>query len=340
MEKMTRNLNYNFIAVPTNLYFALDANLRNALTVLLQLSSFYCDKEGWFFRTNEDLQQDFRCGKTLTIACLESLFRYKILQVKSVGFTKKGKQRSVNFYRINFESFKDYEKFNIYTITKNPELQLDTVNYKAKDYKVTYTASTSTENEKLSPSDASNSDSGQLSMEKTENVTEGSKMPSNETVEPQAITDEQIQQLLNDNENECPLLESELKEAYGIYQQEDETVEPFYELDDILGNSNNIPTKKEEIVETASVVPTETNKIEVRNNNNSSTVDGETLKACYDLANRYCAMIIPSATKSVEMCNQACEYIRKMLEKGKILESDYKRLQSVIIAERFKKHPI
>ena len=74
-----RNINYSFIAVPTNLFFALDNNLRTALTVLLQLSSVFADQDGYFFRTNEDLQQDLKMGKNLTIAVLESLYQYNLL---------------------------------------------------------------------------------------------------------------------------------------------------------------------------------------------------------------------------------------------------------------------
>ena len=141
-NKELRTLNYNFIAVPTNLFIALDTNLRNALVVLLQLLSIYSDSNGYFFRTIADLQTDFKCGKNLTIAILESLYRYGLLQVKSVGFTKKNGTRKVNFYRVNVEKFKDFEQYNIYTITNNKELQLETINYKSKDFKVTYTAQT------------------------------------------------------------------------------------------------------------------------------------------------------------------------------------------------------
>lgn len=135
---------FSFIAVPTNLFYCLDLNLRNALTVLLQLSSVYADEEGFFFRTIEDLQKDFKMGKNLTIAVLETLYLNDLLQVKSVGF-RKGVRR-VNFYRVNIESFKEFEQFNLYTITNCEDLQINTVDYKAKGFKVTYTSSTDTAN--------------------------------------------------------------------------------------------------------------------------------------------------------------------------------------------------
>lgn len=123
--------NYNTITVPTNLYFALDNNLRNALVVLLSLSNRLSNKDGFFFRTNTDLQEDFKFGKNLTIAVIESLYQYGLLEVRTT-------HRQTNYYRINVEKFKEFEKENIYTITKNEELHLKTVDYKKKGFKVTY----------------------------------------------------------------------------------------------------------------------------------------------------------------------------------------------------------
>lgn len=174
----TRNLDYNFIAVPTNLFFALDNNLRTALTVLLQLSSVFADQDGFFFRTNEDLQQDLKMGKNLTIAVLESLYQYNLLEVKSVGFTKKNGKKQVNFFRVCTENFKDYEKYHIYTITKNEELHINTVDYKAKNFKVTYTADTAQNDETaiLAPSDVQNDLDGEIPTPTTENGLEGQEM--------------------------------------------------------------------------------------------------------------------------------------------------------------------
>lgn len=128
--------NLNTITVPTNLFFALDNNLRIALVVLLSLSNRLSDKDGYFYRTNEDLQKDFKMGKNLTIAVLQSLYQYGLIEVVT-------KQRLTNYYRINVEKFKEYEQENLYNITKNKELHLNTVNYKAKGFKVTYNAGNS-----------------------------------------------------------------------------------------------------------------------------------------------------------------------------------------------------
>lgn len=220
MEKTfnNKNLDYNFLAVPTNLFFALDGNLRNAITTLLQLQSVFGDKEGYFFRTNEDLQKDLRMGKNLVIAVLESLYQYNLLQVKSVGFTKKNGKRSVNFYKVNTEAFKDFEKFNIYTITNTEELHLDTVNYKSKDFKVTYTASTEVQIEEEQVEETSGNTSKIVQNEVIEET------PSNEADE---TTEEQ--------ETAIPDLQEEF-----------------------------VDEEEEIVIETASVIPSDNDRIERR----------------------------------------------------------------------------
>lgn len=168
-SKTSMSLEYSFIAVPTNLFYALDNNLRVALTTLLQLQSSFADGEGWFFRSNTDLQSDFKMGKNLTIAVLETLFQHELLLVKSVGFTKRNAQRQVNFYHVNVDKFKDFEKFNIYTLSKNETLHIETVDYKAKGFQVTYTSQNTVE----SPTVVSNPSNEETPSMKNETPSEG-----------------------------------------------------------------------------------------------------------------------------------------------------------------------
>lgn len=208
-----KNVSYNFIAVPTNLFFALDNNLRTALTVLLQLSSVFADQDGYFFRTNEDLQQDLKMGKNLTIAVLESLYQYGLLQVKSVGFTKKNGKKQVNFFRVCTENFKDYEKYHIYTITKNEELHLETVDYKAKNFKVTYTADTAQNDEKviLAPSDVQNDSDGETPTPTTKNGLEGQEMANPATFEESAPIEDDGENVIDvDEETELQEVEEDI----------------------------------------------------------------------------------------------------------------------------------
>lgn len=330
MEKNTLTpMDYNFIAVPTNLYFALDNNLRVALTTLVQLSSVFADQDGFFFRTNEDLQADFKMGKNLTIAVLESLYQYGLLQVKSVGFTKKNTKRQVNFFKVNFSAFKDYEQYNIYTITKNEELHLETVDYKAKDFKVTYTASTETTS--VSPSIE---ETEEIPSEVVENVSEPKETALNDTVETdtptevEETTDEPMEDLpITDvYDGECPLLQEELDE---ILNSTPAVEEKSYENNTFRLGSDG------KRIETASVIPTDLGKVEKRFIKRN--IDQDEVGKCYDLCNRFCSMDFPNAVKCEEYMNKANDYFYKQYTNGKIDESDYKRLISVTTKKRWEK---
>lgn len=194
-SKTSMSLEYSFIAVPTNLFYALDNNLRVALTTLLQLQSSFADGEGWFFRSNTDLQSDFKMGKNLTIAVLETLFQHELLLVKSVGFTKRKAQRQVNFYHVNVDKFKDFEKFNIYTLSKNETLHIETVDYKAKGFQVTYTSQNTVE----SPTVVSKPSNEETPSMKNETPSEGLESGNSKNV---------VGESMNVEERELQVLEN------------------------------------------------------------------------------------------------------------------------------------
>ena len=328
MENTTnKTLCYSFIAVPTNLFFALDNNLRNALTVLLQLSSVFADADGYFFRTNEDLQEDFKMGKNLTIAVLESLYQYGLLQVKSVGFTKKKGKKQVNFYRVNFEAFKKYEDYHIYTITKNEELHLNTVDYKAKDFKVSYTAATDTTVETtndviLEPTDASNGIVEETPSKEIENAPTALEMSNSER------------------------LIAELGVKPEIAKQAEE---PKDVLAAIFGDEYDVAVAEEpiehvkvddEMIETASVIPSSFNRIEKRNTKADAVVVNEDQAAkekCEQLVKRYEQMTIPTSNEAVTKCNEACKYIYTQFANKLINAETKNRLTKAVISARFEK---
>lgn len=346
----SRNLNYNFIAVPTNLFFSLDNNLRNALTVLLQLSSVFADSDGYFFRTNEDLQSDFKMGKNLTIAVLESLYQYGLLQVKSVGFTKKNGKRQVNFFRVNTERFKDFEKFHIYTITKNEELHLETVDYKSKDFKVTYTAST-VENQDTtgnSPTSVQNNVSEEIPSNTSENVLERQETPNLDFVELAAPTeDEKNDEIIpTESDKDLEYLDFVLSSNNGVDETE-EIKKVAKEVEEIEKEEKqkelqqklvvNVDGKK---IETASAIPTNVEKRYIFDTRPTNKLDATVLEKCKELVKRYKEMEIPSSNQSLELCNKACAYFTKQYKDGFIDLEDKDHLIRATIQERFRKHRI
>lgn len=129
-----KKIEFNFTAVPTMLMTALDVNCRNMLFVLCQLSDYYSDENGVFFRTNADLIQQTKMSENLVRATLDTLYRKGLVQIWSVG---KGKGKHANKFRLNIGMFKEYEKYTFDDL-KNPELQINTVKYKEVGYSPSY----------------------------------------------------------------------------------------------------------------------------------------------------------------------------------------------------------
>ena len=133
-KDVEKKIEFNFTAVPTMLMTALDVNCRNMLFVLCQLSDYYSDEHGVFFRTNADLIQQTKMSDNLVRATLDTLYRKGLVQIWSVG---KGKGKHANKFRLNIGMFKEYEKYTFDEL-KNPELEINTVKYKEVGYSPSY----------------------------------------------------------------------------------------------------------------------------------------------------------------------------------------------------------
>ena len=80
-----KKINFQFTAVPTQLMIALDVNCRSMLFTLCQLSDYYADENGVFFRTNADLVEQSGLSEKLVRATLDTLYIHSIVEVWSVG---------------------------------------------------------------------------------------------------------------------------------------------------------------------------------------------------------------------------------------------------------------
>lgn len=124
---MEQQNDYQFVMIPQQLTSCLDANCGKMLTTLLGLSSLMKNEDGWFYRSNKELQLDTRFSQNLVIATLDTLYQAGIINVDCVG---KGKGHRSNRIHINFESFKVYQQYSFNDIRNNPDLWIETVPYK------------------------------------------------------------------------------------------------------------------------------------------------------------------------------------------------------------------
>ena len=128
---------YQFTAIPTRLMYLCDVNVRSALFGLIQISSEFADADGWVFRTNEDLQNDLKLSQHLVVATIDTLYRKGIVSVRPQGKSGKGKKTPPNYYKLNYEKFREYESMHFNSL-RNPDLTIETVRYKEKGYKPQY----------------------------------------------------------------------------------------------------------------------------------------------------------------------------------------------------------
>ena len=109
-------------------------NCRSMLFTLCQLASHYTKDGGRFFRTNADLALESRLSQKLVIATLDTLYTHGIVEIWSVG---KGKGKHANYFKLNLERIKEFERLKMDEL-KNPDLQLQMVDYRAKGYSPSY----------------------------------------------------------------------------------------------------------------------------------------------------------------------------------------------------------
>lgn len=335
MEKTFKKLTYSFIAVPTNLFYCLDTNLRNCLIVLLHLSSIFADADGYFSISNQDLQEYFRLGKNLTSVCLETLYRNGLISTR-IELTKS--KKNLIKYRVNTEKFEEYNKLNFKSIVDNDSYYINTLDYgkKDSDFKVTYTASTVNSNEESipEPTEPSNNASEEIPSKEVENVSEGQETPNPEFLE---------------IDEDCPLTDNELKEHLEytktpIEKRMMEWKEPEDELaflDDKEDEETELKQAESsiEVIETASVVPTDLFRAEKREVPKLN-IDEKTIQVCKDLVERYKKFNCKNSSESVEMCVAASKYITKQYNEGKIYLEDKDRLIRELVNERLRKFSI
>lgn len=132
---------YQFTAVPTNLYMLLDNNCRSMLFTMIQLSTYYADQDGWFFRTYADLECESNLSHNLVKATIQTLFDHDIINARPTGF---GKGRKPNYYKVNYSKFEEFEKITIEDAMKNPDLKIVTVDYKGSNFKLNLVKPTTT----------------------------------------------------------------------------------------------------------------------------------------------------------------------------------------------------
>ena len=233
---MEEKLKHNFTAIPTNLTIILDINCRSMLFTLCQLSSYYADKEGWFFRTNADLAEESKLSQKLVIATIDTLYSNGIIKVKSVG---KGKGKHSNYYKLNVDKFMEYEKYSMDEL-KNPKLHINTVEgYNKKGYYPSYLKNDSSKESPIIPQELPNI--SPIIPQITNNKDNIEIIENKENVNNKEIKEDKSNSIYNNikNKRRVEELTEEEKEYCKnyVYEKIDKEV-PFEKLLGILASEN------------------------------------------------------------------------------------------------------
>ena len=134
-ETENNTVGYQFTPTPKQLMHLLDVNCRTMLFTLIDDSNYFANADGWFYRTNSDLQNDSKLSKNLVMVTVDTLFRYGIVDVSCIG---KGKGKQPNGYKVNTDRFMFFEQLNMNTDIGRPENQIEAIRYKGSGYSPSY----------------------------------------------------------------------------------------------------------------------------------------------------------------------------------------------------------
>lgn len=126
--------NYQFIKVPLHLFYLMDANTSKVLITLVQMSDFY-GKDGWFYRSMNNLEDATGLSQNVIRAALDALYQEGLVNVDTVGISK-GKHP--NRYKVNTEKFQDYEKYSLDDIISGGVAKIETTKYKTGHFTPSY----------------------------------------------------------------------------------------------------------------------------------------------------------------------------------------------------------
>lgn len=177
---------YKFTAMPVNLTACMDNNCRSMLFTLLQLSSYFENRSksenkkwnGWFFRSNADLQAESRLSENLVRATISTFYRIGIVDVKLDG---KSKNQTPNKFRLNEAAMLQWEKYSLEDCIKNPDYAIKTDQHKATGWKPSYlvkASETIPQSQPLLPQSEDNIDNA-ANVENTENADNTEKKEEN-----------------------------------------------------------------------------------------------------------------------------------------------------------------
>lgn len=208
---MEQQNDYQFVMMPQQLSSCLDANCNKMLSTLIGLHSILSNEDGWFYRSNLDLQDDTRLSETLVRATLDTLYQAGIIDIDCIG---KGRGHRSNRIHINFESFKVYQQYSFNDIRNNPDLWINTIKYKGSGFATSYSQKVRTNME------VSQGTSQDISQNTSQKVSTNTDTPDTSNTKENNILNKEEDMLANVIEEKDSFYDDEERNLIMVVEEE------------------------------------------------------------------------------------------------------------------------
>lgn len=219
-EKMNQHNDYQFIQVPINLFYLMDANCSKVFITLVQMDSFYPkNDDGYFECAYKTLELACGMSRPVIKASLAGLYLEGILDVISVG---QGKGKHTNRYKVNVDKFKDYEKTLVGVAIMTEDKPIHQVKYKGERFQVPWDEKrtekqserrTEKQSEKKVTTNIDNIENVE-NIDNIKNINNKEEMRVIPTEEKESYTDERFRNIVMVIEEKKPCTKEELRTIY------------------------------------------------------------------------------------------------------------------------------
>lgn len=228
---MDQQLNYQYIQVPINLFYLMDANCSKVLTTLVQMNSFYPKEDGYFECAYKTLELACGMSRPVIKASLAGLYLEEIIDVVSVG---QGRGKHTNRYKVNVEKFKAYEKINLGIAIMTEDKPIRQVKYKGERFQVPW-------NEKPIEKQSEKGTEKQSEKKVTTNIDNIENIPNIENIDNTKEIKNDLQKVNTCNEGKLPTCKIDIvEEEKSLKEFEEETMKDMKDSFNIVSSKVNL----------------------------------------------------------------------------------------------------
>ena len=116
---MNNRIDYNFVAIPTNMIYIMDSDCLKAFTILMQKHTYWVNKgrleDGYFIKSIDELSRELHMKNQKDVRCvIQALVNESLIDVIAID----GKKNTAKF-KLNEERIKELANENLYDLVES-----------------------------------------------------------------------------------------------------------------------------------------------------------------------------------------------------------------------------